>query len=58
MAGVIVGSRLGVSEDLEDNARVGDFNLNESDYEQINAVLGKLGDLYQLSGDCGDEYRR
>lgn len=58
VAGVIVGSRLGVSEHLEDNARVFDFSLDGSDYEQIKAVLGKSRDLYQLIGDCGDEYRR
>jgi hypothetical protein len=25
---------------------------------QIEAVLAKSRDLYQLIGDCGDEYRR
>lgn len=58
VAGAIVGSRLGVSEHLSDNARVFDFSLDKSDDEQINAVLGKSRDLYQLIGDCGDEYRR
>lgn len=58
VAGVIVGARLGVSEHLEDNARVFSFSLDQSDDEQINAVLGKSRDLYQLIGDCGDEYRR
>lgn len=58
VAGVIVGSRLGVSEHLEDNARVFDFSLDESDYEQINAVLRNSRDLYEVIGDCGDEYRR
>lgn len=57
VAGAIVGSRLGVSEHLSDNARVFDFSLDKSDDEQINAVLGKSRDLSELIGDCGDEYR-
>lgn len=57
VAGVIVGARLGVSEHLEDNARVFGFSLDESDDQQLNAVLEKSQDLYQLIGDCGDEYR-
>ncbi|HBL10010.1 MAG TPA: aldo/keto reductase [Cyanobacteria bacterium UBA11162] len=58
VAGVIVGARLGVSEHLKDNARVFDFQLNSEDYNQIDKVLIKSRDLYQLIGDCGDEYRR
>jgi aryl-alcohol dehydrogenase-like predicted oxidoreductase len=58
VAGVIVGARLGVSEHIEDNARVFDLTLDTPDYDQINAVLQKPQDLYQLIGDCGDEYRR
>ena len=57
VAGVIVGARLGVSEHLEDNARVFGFSLDESDDQQIHAVLDKSQDLYQRIGDCGDEYR-
>lgn len=51
VAGVIVGSRLGVSEHLEDNAKVFYFNLDGSDYEQINAVVGNSRDFYYVSGD-------
>src|SRR5919199_4544352 len=58
VAGVIVGARLSVSEHLEDNARVFDLMLDTQDYNQINAVLGRSQNLYQLIGDCGDEYRR
>jgi hypothetical protein len=35
-----------------------DFGLDEADNSQIEAVLTKSRDLYQLIGDCGDEYRR
>jgi aryl-alcohol dehydrogenase-like predicted oxidoreductase len=58
VAGVIVGARLGVSSHLEDNARVFSLMLDQSDRDQINAVLRRSRDLYQLIGDCGDEYRR
>jgi aryl-alcohol dehydrogenase-like predicted oxidoreductase len=58
VAGVIVGARLGVSSHLEDNARVFDLILDPSDHDQINSVLGQSHNLYQLIGDCGDEYRR
>ncbi|MGQ4647699.1 aldo/keto reductase [Lyngbya aestuarii] len=58
VAGVIVGARLGISSHLEDNARVFSLNLTQTDHEQINKVLEKSRNLYQLIGDCGDEYRR
>lgn len=58
VAGAIVGARLGVSEHLEDNAKVFDFSLDSLDYNQINSVLAKGRDLFQIIGDCGDEYRR
>lgn len=58
VAGVIIGARLGISEHLEDNARVFDFSLDPEDHAQIEAVLGRSHDLYRLIGGCGDEYRR
>ena len=58
VAGAIVGARLGVSEHLADNARVFSFTLDTNDLERINAIVGRSRDLYQLIGDCGDEYRR
>ena len=58
VAGVILGVRLGVADHRQDNARVFDFSLDEADNSQIEAVLTKSRDLYQLIGDCGDEYRR
>lgn len=58
VAGVIVGARLGVSDHLEDNARVFDFSLDDEDRTGIDAVLSRSRNLYQLIGDCGDEYRR
>ena len=56
VAGAIVGARLGVAEHLADNALVFNFTLDPDDRQQIEAVVGPQ-DLYQLIGDCGDEYR-
>lgn len=58
VAGVIVGTRLSISQHLEDNAAVFDFALDTADYQEINTILDKSRNLYQLIGDCGDEYRR
>jgi len=58
VAGVIVGTRLGVAEHRQDNARSFDLSLDAEDRAQIDAVLAKGRDLYRLIGDCGDEYRR
>ena len=58
VAGAVIGARLGVSDRREDNLRVFDFALDDDDLSQIEAVLEKSLDLYQLIGDCGDEYRR
>ena len=57
VAGAIVGARLGVSEHLADNARVFNLMLDTDDYERINSVVGRSRNLFQLIGDCGDEYR-
>jgi aryl-alcohol dehydrogenase-like predicted oxidoreductase len=58
VAGVIVGVRLGVSDNLEDNARVFALHLDAEDDDRIATVLRESHDLYRIIGDCGDEYRR
>ena len=58
VAGVIVGARLGVAEHIEDNARVFTFHLDAEDLQSIDTVLANARDLFQIIGDCGDEYRR
>ncbi|MBW4618307.1 MAG: aldo/keto reductase [Cyanosarcina radialis HA8281-LM2] len=58
VAGVIIGARLGIAEHIENNARVFNFSLDAEDNLQIDTVLQKSRDLYQLIGDCGWEYRR
>jgi aryl-alcohol dehydrogenase-like predicted oxidoreductase len=58
VGGVIVGARLGVSQHIEDNAKVFSFSLDAADKESINTISSQSRDLYQIIGDCGDEYRR
>ena len=58
VAGVIVGTRLGLSDRRADNARVFDCHLDADDRQRIQAVLDNARDLFQRIGDCGDEYRR
>ncbi|CAF1192927.1 unnamed protein product [Rotaria sp. Silwood1] len=57
VGGVIIGARLGLSEHLQDNAKVFEFNLDADDNEKIDAISRKSQDLYRIIGDCGDEYR-
>ncbi len=58
VAGAIVGVRLGIAEHITDTARVFALQLDAEDHAQIETVLARGADLYQLIGDCGDEYRR
>jgi aryl-alcohol dehydrogenase-like predicted oxidoreductase len=58
LAGVIVGARLGVSEHIEDNPRVFNLTLDAEDSLRLNVVGSNSRDLYQIIGDCGDEYRK
>lgn len=57
VAGVIIGTRLGVSEHIADNVKVFGFALDAEDNALIEAVLEKSRDLFTAIGDCGDEYR-
>ncbi len=58
VAGVIIGVRLGLSDNREETTRTFDFGLDTDDLSQIEEVLSKSRDLFSLIGDCGDEYRR
>ena len=57
VAGVIIGARLGISENRSDNLKVFLLQLDKEDYEKINTVTSKANDLFAAIGDCGDEYR-
>lgn len=58
VAGVILGARLGIAEHRSDNMRTFGLELGEQDIRRIDAVCVKSNDLYEIIGDCGDEYRR
>jgi hypothetical protein len=37
--------------------QVFNFSLNKSDYDDIDVVCLKSNNLFNIIGDCGDEYR-
>jgi aryl-alcohol dehydrogenase-like predicted oxidoreductase/enamine deaminase RidA (YjgF/YER057c/UK114 family) len=55
VGGVIIGARLGVSENREDNLRLFQFELDASSRSDLDAAVARLR---AIPGDCGDEYRR
>lgn len=57
VAGVIIGARLGLTNHIDDNARVFGFKLDSDDNGRIEDVCSKSNDLFAAIGDCGDEYR-
>ena len=57
VAGVIVGTRLGVSEHIAANTSALDVALDAEDEATLAPVLAKGRDLMLAIGDCGDEYR-
>jgi aryl-alcohol dehydrogenase-like predicted oxidoreductase len=57
VAGVIIGARLGISENRSDNLKVFSLHLDKEDDEKIKTVTSKANDLFAAIGDCGDEYR-
>lgn len=58
VGGVIIGARLGISEHIEENEKIFSFTLDTQESDRINSICSQSRDLYQLIGDCGDEYRR
>jgi aryl-alcohol dehydrogenase-like predicted oxidoreductase len=57
VAGVIIGVRLGIVDHRNSNAQVFNFSLDKSDCNDIDAVCTKSNNLFEVIGDCGDEYR-
>ena len=55
VGGVIVGARLGVSENIADNLRLFEFEMDDTSREELDAAVSKLR---PIPGDCGDEYRK
>jgi len=58
VGGIIIGTRLGVSQHIEESARVFSFTLDADDNSKIDAISKESRDLFSRIGDCGDEYRR
>ncbi|MBT4551302.1 MAG: aldo/keto reductase, partial [Nitrosopumilus sp.] len=40
-----------------DNGKVFDLKIEQDDILLISAVTAKANDLFDVIGDCGDEYR-
>ncbi|HJJ22779.1 MAG TPA: aldo/keto reductase [Nitrosopumilus sp.] len=57
VAGVIIGARLGINHHREDNLQVFSLKLDSKDLSLINVITAKSNDLFEVIGDCGDEYR-
>ena len=57
VSGVIIGTRLGLSEHRDNNLKVFDISLDDSDCSKIESITTKSNDLFNVIGDCGDEYR-
>ena len=57
VAGVIIGVRLGIVDHRNNNVQVFNFCLDKSDCNAIDAVCTKSNNLFEIIGDCGDEYR-
>lgn len=57
VAGVIIGARLGIIDHIDDNSNVFNFNLDDLDLESIDQVCENANNLYEIIGDCGEEYR-
>lgn len=57
VSGIIIGTRLGLSEHRKENSELFKISLDDSDYFKIKSVTTKSNDLFEIIGDCGDEYR-
>jgi aryl-alcohol dehydrogenase-like predicted oxidoreductase len=57
VAGVIIGARLGIVDHRVSNEQVFNLKLGNSDLDAIDAVCKKSNNLFEMIGDCGDEYR-
>jgi aryl-alcohol dehydrogenase-like predicted oxidoreductase len=57
VAGVIIGVRLGIVDHINNNEQVFNLSLDKSDCDAINSVCARSNNLFEIIGDCGDEYR-
>ncbi|MFM1929974.1 MAG: hypothetical protein RL387_1302 [Bacteroidota bacterium] len=52
---VIIGSRLGASEHIEENKKISTLQFSEEELKAINTCLSNAT---IIAGNCGDEYRK
>ncbi|MDE1728427.1 aldo/keto reductase [Candidatus Nitrosotalea okcheonensis] len=57
VAGVIIGTRLGISDNRSDNLKVFSLQLDKEDDHKIKSIISRSKDLFMVIGDCGNEYR-
>tara|TARA_B100001996_G_scaffold112852_1_gene85411 strand:+ start:368 stop:1378 length:1011 start_codon:yes stop_codon:yes gene_type:complete len=57
VAGTIIGSRLGLSDHIEQNSKTFSLQLQNDDFEKIKSITSKANNLFESIGDCGGEYR-
>jgi aryl-alcohol dehydrogenase-like predicted oxidoreductase len=57
VAAVIIGVRLGIVDHINNNEQVFNLSLDNSDRDAINSVCARSNNLFEIIGDCGDEYR-
>ena len=57
VAGVIIGARLGITNHRKDNTKVFEVKLDSGDISLIDEITARSNDLFNVIGDCGDEYR-
>jgi aryl-alcohol dehydrogenase-like predicted oxidoreductase len=57
VAAAIIGARLGISQHIAQNIKTFSLRLDSDDYHTINKVTDQSNNLYDIIGDCGDEYR-
>lgn len=57
VAGVIIGARLGIVDHRLSNEHAFNLRLDRSDLDAIDVVCKKSNNLFEIIGDCGDEYR-
>ena len=57
VAGVILGTRFGINNHINENLSLENFNFTSDENKKIDEVLKNSNDLFSLIGDCGSEFR-
>ena len=59
VAGIILGCRFGVpgADHIDDNLKVLSLKLSQEEIHKLDEVLANGNDLFETTGDCGNEYR-